>query len=481
MPSGHLVFHLTDWKGMELVSRSPINTGGNCVSCATSVECRRVCPEVQCVSNCVPQAQGLRDMFWKEGRNTDCDVEGDRYLMSWEQMLLLGDRSKQTSIHDNSVSYDGGVKSCHCTLHIVFHQFDIYVSLCSKDQNLARVPTTYPPILIWMMHICICQNQLQTELQCRSRKCYFFHMKSLKRQCSLISRSFNQRYTRVFGTEPLEAVVCSEVQCVSITNNTQGRGYWEGCSERNRRNPAGLYMCRKKEWMLWALGGIRGNHVLQKQLRVESRKYHKDIKLWEELRGFMYNLLCLSMHHFWLKGSGICMNLKQQAALINCVNFRLCFTDIKTDIRGKAAITPRFFFFFCNAPREWGGGGGGVIHGACTPSHISKPPGCPVVREEVFPQLGKTNSGILSNRVYCMCMRIFVFPFPPFFPIPINSWWNYCVIPWKLPNMSRCFTLELIARASGPGCSWLLALMWSDKACEARGKNRGSFYFPELL
>lgn len=56
----------------------------------------------------------------------------------------------------------------------------------------------------------------------------------------------------------------------------------------------------------------------------------------------------------------------------------------------------------------------------------------------------------------------------PVFPIPINSWWDYCIIPWKLPNVSRCCRLELIARQNGLGCSWLLALMWSDKVSEAR-------------
>lgn len=41
-----------------------------------------------------------------------------------------------------------------------------------------------------------------------------------------------------------------------------------------------------------------------------------------------------------------------------------------------------------------------------------------VKEKRFFPWLEKTNSGILSNRVYCMCRHIFVFPCPPFFPNP---------------------------------------------------------------
>lgn len=96
---------------------------------------------------------------------------------------------------------------------------------------------------------------------------------------------------------------------------------------------------------------LKGNHVLQKQLTVWSRKYRKDIKLCEELRGFMYNLLCLSMVHFWFKVLGYVRNLKEQVAFflskyrakpyIWTLTF---FTDIKTDTHGKADITAHIFF-----------------------------------------------------------------------------------------------------------------------------------------
>lgn len=214
-----------------------------------------------------------------------------------------------------------------------------------------------------------------------------------------------------------------------------------------------ILMGRKSVWRRREFFGLweelKRNHVLQKQRRVWSRKYRKDIKLWEEPRGFMYNLLCLSMFHFWFKVPGYVSISKNTSYFFRNLNIELnltcelwlCFTHMKTATQGKADITVHVLFHNAACTE----GMGDVIH--LETFHILKPLWCPVVKEETFfPPLEKTNSGILSNRVYCMCMRIFVFPFPPFFPIPINSWWNYCIVPWKLPDMSRCFTLKLIAR-----------------------------------
>lgn len=46
-----------------------------------------------------------------------------------------------------------------------------------------------------------------------------------------------------------------------------------------------------------------------------NRKYRKHIKLCEQLRDFMFNLLCLQ--HFWFKVLGYAGNLKQQVAFLS--------------------------------------------------------------------------------------------------------------------------------------------------------------------
>lgn len=106
--------------------------------------------------------------------------------------------------------------------------------------------------------------------------------------------------------------------------------------------------------------------------------------------------------------------------------------------------------------------------GACRPSHIRKPLRFLAGKEERFFLSLKKQTVAFFPIDSTVCAGAYLFSHSsPFFPIPINSWWNYCIIPWKLPNVSRCCRLKLIARQRRLGCSWLLVLMWSDRASEA--------------
>lgn len=112
-----------------------------------------------------------------------------------------------------------------------------------------------------------------------------------------------------------------------------------------------------------------------------------------------------------------------------------------------------------------------ITHGAHRADHLVS-----ICRLEkrFFPQLEK-NKQWHSFQLMCL----FAFTASSLFsPLPINSWWNYYIIPWKLPMRAGVAASRRWLPDAGVQLTVSANVKW--QGLWSQGNNRGRFYFPEL-
>lgn len=277
-------------------------------------------------------------------------------------------------------------------------------------------------------------------------------------------RLFNVFSITRFPTLALEVAVCPEEQVVNANPGSRMR-WWEGYYERNE----GMQITHS-QWQARSLISYADESVITNASplskstcqngKLERRSERPIPQIWDPaLKEHTHNSFRLTV-----EASEVSSVVFTVFSCWESPTSRVVFSPVWTLSYPWRVMVWRKTTLLV-FPYE----AGAVTHGAPHADHLVSI--CRLEKRS-FPQLEKNkqwHSFQLILLYVQICFHCLSLTASLFSPLSINSWWNYYIIPWKLPMRAGvAASRRWLPDGAGLGCSWLLVLMWSDRASEAK-------------